>query len=77
MADVIVRGMEMPMSCCECRFVVDGWCCVNPASKTRLISSNDTRRLDWCHLEPAPEWIKFTTREPDAAIYQIEKGLNQ
>ena len=23
-------------------------------------------RPDWCPLRPAPEWIKFTTREPDA-----------
>ena len=65
MADVIVKGMEMPKACgccCFCTMESDGdECAINCA----IVTEYQKRPKD-CPLRPAPEWIKFTTREPDA-----------
>ena len=66
MADVIIKGMALPESCYGCdlaNFFTDEtpYC----RRKMRAVAPAG-KRPDWCPLRPAPEWIKFTTREPDA-----------
>lgn len=63
MPDVIIKGMEMPENCKECRLHADGWCY---AVEDQPFATLGICRPDWCPLHPAPEWNKFTTREPDA-----------
>ena len=51
---ILIKGMEMPKTCGECRFSVDGWC--------YAIASNDDQpgyikpyeKAKWCPLVPVP-----------------------
>jgi len=53
MADVLIRGMEMPTSCNDCRFAVDGWCYVVPPTD-RQPKLNYEVRTNWCPLIEVP-----------------------
>lgn len=49
---VLIRGMEMPTSCDDCRFAVDGWCyaCIPESDAERQrITTN------YCPLAHVPE----------------------
>lgn len=35
---VLVRGMDMPKTCNECRFAVDGWCYAAPFPIVQALS---------------------------------------
>lgn len=68
---ILIKDMEMPKTCGECRFSVDGWC--------YAIASNDDQpgyikpyeKAKWCPLIGVPEdvqpmkWIPVTERLPD------------
>ena len=68
MPDVIIKGMEMPSRCEDCFAYMHNaeydyaYCNI---SSTNVLGHGNAR-LNNCPLRPAPEWIKFTTREPDA-----------
>lgn len=50
---VIVRGMEMPNSCWECRFSIDGYCqAMEPGART---DDNPAQVTNWCPLEEVME----------------------
>ena len=51
---VIVKGMEMPRNCNDCRFAVAGWCYAFPEQSNRDALNNYTR-TNWCPLHPLPE----------------------
>ena len=51
---VIVKGMEMPESCRECRFLVDYWCYAKLAHGVPGPMFMD-HRPDWCPLVELPE----------------------
>ena len=50
---VIVKGMKMPKSCGECRFLIDNWCYTAEDNGMRLNSL--TRKPSWCPLVALPE----------------------
>lgn len=49
---VLIRGMEMPKGCSECRFAVDGWCYAY--GKPNVDALSDKGRTNWCPLVPVP-----------------------
>lgn len=51
---IIVKGMEMPKNCNECRFAVDGWCYANP-KQANGEALNKRVRTNWCPLRPLPK----------------------
>lgn len=61
---VLIRCMEMPKSCFECRFSIDGFCY---ASGLVNIRANDERQItNWCPLVPVPEHGRLI--DADAAL---------
>lgn len=64
MADVIIKGMEMPESCYGCdlaNFFTDE----TPYCRRRMRAVNrKVGRPDWCPLRPAPEWRSTITDPP-------------
>lgn len=52
MPDVIIKGMEMPPNCKECRLHADGWCY---AVEEQPLATLGICRPDWCPLRPAPK----------------------
>ena len=64
MADVIVKGMEMPKACgccCFCTLVPDGdECAINCAIVTEY-----QKRPNDCPLRPAPEWTSVDYNNPE------------
>ena len=50
-SDVIIKGMEMPRHCIECRFMILG-CCVASGD---LRGPETEKCPDWCPLAPAPD----------------------
>lgn len=63
MSDVIIKGMEMPENCKECRLHADGWCY---AVEDQPFATLGICRPDWCPLCTAPEWISVEDRLPEA-----------
>ena len=51
---IIIKGMEMPKSCSECRFAVDGWCYAY--GKPNVDALSDKGRTNWCPLVPVPPY---------------------
>ncbi len=51
---VIVKGMEMPENCGECRLMTDFWCYAKMVNGQPGPTFMD-RRPDWCPLRPLPE----------------------
>lgn len=49
---VYLPNMEMPKSCSECRFAVDGWCYAY--GKPNVDALSDKGRTNWCPLVPVP-----------------------
>lgn len=65
MADVIIKGMEMPENCNECRLLGEGrWCWAIPVDETQPGATREDRRPNWCPLRPAPEWRSTITDPP-------------
>ena len=46
---ILIKGMEMPKSCNECRFAVDGWCYAYP-KQANGDALNRRVRTNWCPL---------------------------
>ena len=45
---VLIRGMEMPKSCFECRFSIDGFCqAMEPGART---DDDKAQVSNWCPL---------------------------
>jgi hypothetical protein len=77
MADIIIKGMEMPPVC----ITEDGWYGNCPMDRTwcaqrfgpsgakagELYRVMTGKRPDWCPLRPAPEWISVDERLPESA----------
>ena len=69
MPDLIIKGIEMPESCYVCYANNGSYCFAVPDGADDYVGpyyKARSGRPDWCPLRPVPEWIKFTTREPDA-----------
>lgn len=54
MSGIYIPGMEMPETCCDCRFAVDGWCYAAEKQDNKQYL-NDTQRANWCPLVPVPD----------------------
>lgn len=70
MMGVYIKGMEMPTSCDDCRFAVDGWCyaCVpESAEERRRITTN------YCPLIEIPPHGDLIDR--DALIKEINERI--
>ena len=66
MADVIVKGMEMPENCNECRLLGEGrWCWAIPVDETQPGATREDKRPDWCPLRHAPDWIGLVLSKYD------------
>ena len=50
---ILIKGMEMPISCNECRFAVDGWCYAYP-KQANGDALNRRVRTNWCPLIELP-----------------------
>lgn len=50
---ILIKNMEMPTSCYDCRFAVDGWCYAAEKQDNKDYLA-DTRRADFCPLVPVP-----------------------
>ena len=56
MPDVIIKGMEMPENCTECRLLgVGRWCWAIPVDETQPGATREDKRPDWCPLYIATE----------------------
>ena len=72
MADIIIKGMEMPSGCRECKLNNDTICAlINGCAYDETDGS--TRRPD-CPLRPAPEWISAEERLPEPETYCLTLG---
>lgn len=49
---IYLPNMEMPKSCSECRFAVDGWCYAYGKPNVDVLS--DKGRTNWCPLVYVP-----------------------
>ena len=49
---VLIKGMEMPTSCADCRLMADGWCYSVGLEQREKIST--VKRPTWCPLVPVP-----------------------
>lgn len=45
---VTIKSMDLPNSCEQCRFAVDGWCYANDRANVEPLSRFD--RPKWCPL---------------------------
>lgn len=50
---ILIKGMEMPEHCGDCRFAVDGWCYVIPETN-RQPKLDYIARPDWCPIIEVP-----------------------
>ena len=49
---IIIKGMEMPKSCFECRFSIDGFCqAMEPGART---DDDKAQVSNWCPLVEVP-----------------------
>lgn len=53
MADILIRGMDMPKDCGHCRFAVDGWCYAY--GKPNITALANDGITNFCPLVPLPE----------------------
>ena len=50
---VLIKGMEMPTSCADCRLMADGWCYSVGLEQREKIST--VKRPTWCPLVEIPQ----------------------
>ena len=48
---VVIKDMDMPVSCEECRLMADGWCYAQEAWDHAYEDIDMNRRPEWCPLE--------------------------
>ena len=73
---VLIKGMEMPKSCFECRFSIDGFCY---ASGEVNIRANEERQItNYCPLIPVREHGDLIGREwlIDIALHLMNTAKN-
>lgn len=69
MSGIYIPGMEMPKSCFECRFSIDGFCY---ASGHVNIRANDERQItSYCPLIPVPDHGDLIDRD------KLEKDIDR
>lgn len=51
---VLIKGMEMPKSCEECRFDAGGYCTAKSINFLDWCEVNDRPRPSWCPLVEVP-----------------------
>ncbi len=83
---ILIRGMEMPEKCSECRFCVNGFtkkahmyeCACESTNGSSVLVDDYGKpfdfRPDWCLLVEAqePHWIPVTERLPESAEDDLE-----
>lgn len=52
MADILIRGLEMPENCTHCRFAVDGWCYAYGKPNVPALAKAEVS--NFCPLLPLP-----------------------
>lgn len=50
---ILIKDMEMPYCCTDCRFMADGWCYAISADDKQPAEAR-TKRPDWCPLIDVP-----------------------
>lgn len=72
MPDVIIKGMEMPENCNECRLLGERrWCWAIPVDETQPGPTQEDKRPDWCPLRPAPEWHDVADPPKRYGLYYV------
>ena len=69
---ILIPDMEMPKSCNDCRFAVDGWCYAYP-KQANGDALNKRIRPDWC---PMIQVVDTTPRCPHCGG-KIERRKNE
>ena len=69
---VLIKGMEMPTSCAECRLMADGWCYSVGLEQREKIST--VKRPTWCPLVPVPKHGRCI--DADALMKEMDKQEN-
>ena len=72
---ILIKGMEMPKTCGECRFSVDGWC--------YAIANNDDQpgyikpyeKAKWCPLVPVPPHGRLI--DADVLMLMIQEYIDE
>ena len=54
---VLIKGMDMPQWCGECRFAVDGWCYAYGKPNVEALSNDGI--TNWCPLVEVPKHGRF------------------
>lgn len=69
---VLIRDMEMPQSCVDCRFRSDGWCYAIPEGENQPGETRNDTRPDWCPLVEVPKPNRVMSKdEMEAAGFEI------
>jgi len=67
---VLIRDMDMPQSCAECRFCVDNWCYVVPPEQ-RQPAVSISGKTCWCPLVE----VKSSNLSSDDLRLLVEAGF--
>lgn len=67
---VVIKDMDMPVSCEECRLMADGWCYAQEAWDHAHEDIDLNRRPAWCPLEDVEpvrygQWILCDKQDPN------------
>ena len=66
---VLIKGIEMPKTCGECRFSVDGWCYAIASDDDQPGYIKPYEKAKWCPLAPVPSHGRLI--DADAAIQSL------
>ena len=70
---VLIKGMEMPTSCADCRLMADGWCYSVGLEQREKIST--VKRPTWCPLVPVPQHGRLI--DADALRQSIKESIDE
>lgn len=68
---ILIKGMEMPQNCTECRFAVDGWCYAYGRPNIEALANYE--RTNFCPLVPVPDHGRLI--DADALDHQIYNDI--
>jgi len=73
---ILIKGMEMPTSCGECRFAVDGWCYAYGKPNIEALSTYE--RANFCPLVAVPAHGRLIDADAvqETVLKLVEDGWN-
>lgn len=70
---ILIKGMEIPKNCTECRFACDGWCYAKEPTEPNSKSLATGTRPSWCPLIEIPPHGRLI--DADAWIAKVREEL--